>query len=239
MQTLLNYSQELIEHVVFPQVSPYDLIKNRSVSQAWNNHVSKDKACSIIESTYRIAKDLFEGKILEPQITRNQMEVWLYTMAMSKFSDSPKYGSFRYYIKPPKDQLGYVPFNALNHLSQEEKETLNSQILASIPPHLKQDPSLNEFENSMKGILEKTQMTEVRLGYKYEPKNLKAKIEKIDFLPVKEEGQVHVDNDTIKKVKDFFKDIPISFSAKEIPEKTCSLIFLDGVKERNQSLYPL
>lgn len=243
MNSIFDYPRDVINSV-FHKVPPFALYMTRTVSKAWNDHVSKDEACSIIKSTYQIAKDLFEGKISEVQKLRDQMQGWLYRKGFFEPKNSPKYGTFRYYIKPPIDNLGYVPFNALDHLSRKEKEALNSQILASLPIDLKQYhistetlKPYHEFENSVTDILEKKQLSLAFVDYECNPKNFKTEIKEIKFPPIKE--KVKVDSETIDRAKNFFKDHPITFKAQGIPQSHKPVETLEEVKKRREPLYPL
>lgn len=224
MQKLFDFLPRETVKSIFRQVPPAVLIEKRTISKAWSEQVSQDEACSIIETTLRQAKQLFNGEISDFQQIRDQVG----EQSLFSSSNSPiEQRRFKYHIKKsPSSQTATILFNSSDHFSFSDKAALASKFLNIPITDIKnaltgKEPSrehYEEFNNLGYDILDKSRLTTVRLDYDYDKTNSIREVKEISFKPIKKKGSLYVGNETIDRVKGFFNDQKVVIKPEIKPE---------------------
>jgi hypothetical protein len=249
MQKLFDFLPRETVQSFFSQVPPRKLIQNRTVSKAWSGQVSKDAACSIIETTMRLAKELLSGEISELWQALNQMSMSdVYSCSTSTGNQTITGGRMSYLIKnTPSDQNAVTPFNCIDHLDSGGKAALASKFLNIPITDIKNALSgkessrehYEEFENLGYDALDKNQLTTFKVSYEYDTTNSNRTIKEVSFEPVKKDGELHVDSTTIDRVTGFFKEHPVQIEPEKpsetLPEESQPEKVLEKVKNQVNS----
>lgn len=207
---------------IYNSFSPKERRENRLVSKSWNKQFNQDKTSSIIESTYRIVKDLWQGKFNELQLITSQI------CMHRPYEDNE--GKISYIVKhipsPSENQNVAVPFNGFDHLRKEDKASLTSKFFSLPIIEFKTwlagkeqtREHYEEFEKLGYDTLDKNKLTTMNIKYETDSNNSICKIKEVSFEPIKEGGELHIDPDVIDEVEKFFKDRKINIP--QTPEKS-------------------